>query len=61
MRETRLSGLEGGGAAMFALPTPIRLRLGVKRCAPAPIRYALLSVLRSTFLVRRPQTQFERR
>jgi len=34
-----------------------RLRLGGGRCAPATFRYALLSVLRSTFPARRPQTE----
>ena len=29
MREIRLSGLEGGGAAMSALPTPIRTGMNV--------------------------------
>jgi len=34
-----------------------RLRLGGGLCAPAAIRYALLSALRSTFPARRPQTE----
>ena len=33
------------------------LWLGGGRCAPATIRYALLSAFRSTFPARRPQTE----
>ena len=39
------------------IPVSFRLRPAARRCAPATIRYALLSSLLSTFLARRPQTE----
>jgi len=46
-----LAWCRAAGAAGF------RLRFGGGRFAPAAIRQALLSVLRSTFPARRPQTE----